>query len=139
MSGPPVSAVEETAREGGGGIDVALWAGVFAGPFAFAVDETVSYSLAPTACVAGAKLPLHVVALVTFAVALAGLAAAWRAWRRVGRGWGEPEEGAPVAGDPELGRRRFMAVSGLALSAGFALTIVALEIPNLVLTLQACR
>jgi hypothetical protein len=129
-----VSAEAAAARTvGEGRADVALWVGFFAGPLAFAAGEALSYSLAPTACAAGAKLPLHLVAVGAFALALIGLAAAWRAWRRLG----EPRQDEPA--DPALGRRRFMAISGLALSAGFALAIVALEVPNLVLPLQACR
>lgn len=133
----------------GGGADVALWVGCFAGPFAFAADEAASYSLAPTACAAGAKLPLHLVALAAFVVALAGLGAARRAWRRLREPAGttaptpDPDPArhptADPTADPAPGRRRFMALSGLLLSAGFALAIVALEIPNLVLPLQACR
>jgi len=120
------------AAERGG---VALWAGVFAGPAAWALDETVSYSLAPTACAAGAKLPLHLASVAAFLLALLGLLTAAAAWRRVGGG-GEAE--GPGA-SPILGRRRFMALSGIVLSAGCALSIVALEIPNLVLPLRACR
>jgi hypothetical protein len=127
------------AEEGGGADDVALWVGCFAGPFAFAVDEAASYALAPTACAAGAKLPLHLVALGAFVVALAGLGAARRAWRRLREPAGPVDAPVDPAMDPAPGRRRFMALSGLILSAGFALAIVALEIPNLVLPLRACR
>jgi hypothetical protein len=117
----------EGAGERGG---LALWLGVFAGPVAWALDESVSYSLAPTACATGEKLPLHLASIAAFALALVGLFAAMAAWRRVG---GERE------GPPPSGRRRFMALSGILLSAGCALSIVALEIPNLVLPLRACR
>ncbi len=131
------AAVDRTAGQAAGGVEarggLALWLGVFAGPVAWALDETVSYSLAPTACATGEKLPLHLASIAAFALALVGLLAAMaagRAWRRID---GES------AGDPASGRRRFMALSGILLSAGCALTIVALEIPNLVLPLRACR
>jgi len=126
------AALERQERAEGERGGLALWMGVFAGPVAWGLDESVSYSLAPTACAAGAKLPLHLVSLAALALALAGLFAAASAWRRVG---GERDAGE----GPVRGRRRFMALSGLLLSAGCALAIVAFEVPNLVLPLRACR
>jgi hypothetical protein len=102
--------------------DVLLWLAVLAGPFAWAVDELTSYSLAPTACDAGTKWMLHLVFLVTLLVSLGGALLA----RSVGRGLpeGSSEEGSRDS------RARFMALAGTVMGVVFALVIVAEEVPN---------
>jgi hypothetical protein len=45
-------------------------------------------------------------------------------------------EGSTETGDPKMSRSRFMAIYGFWTCVGFALVIVATEVPNLVL--RAC-
>lgn len=97
--------------------DLLLWLGMLAGPVAWALQLQATYSLAPTACTVESKLFLHLVSLGCLLLALGGAALA----RHLGKGACAES------------RERFMAVSGVVLSLGFALVIVALEVPNWVL------
>lgn len=106
--------------------DVLLWLALLAGPFALAVDELTSYSLAPTACAGGTKWMLHLVSLLTLVVSLGGALLA----RSVGRGL---PEGSSEGGGLTDSRARFMALAGTATGLGFAVAIVAMEVPNWVL------
>jgi hypothetical protein len=84
-----------------------------------------------TACDSGRLLLLHGAALATFLAALAGLVTAWRAWHT--------STGSSTSrGTPAGSRERFMAAAGMVLSTGFALVIVATEIPNLLLATRGC-
>lgn len=109
--------------------DLALWTGVLAGPIAWALQFQINYSLVQTACDSGNKLALHLVTLAALLAVAGGAVAAWRIWKRL-------PEGSRDQGDAHQARARFMALSGLAMSAFFAVLIVATEIPNLVL--RAC-
>ncbi len=115
----------------------ALWYGVLAGPFAWALDLEASYMMVQTACDTGPPLLLlHLASFATFLACLAGLVFSWRTWRALVRlGGGEV---STSQGTPGGSRQRFMAASGMVLSTGFALVIVATEIPNLLLATRGC-
>ncbi|HYG65186.1 MAG TPA: hypothetical protein VEL74_21575 [Thermoanaerobaculia bacterium] len=100
-----------------------LWAGVMAGPLAWALHQQVSYMLVPTACAKGTEGMLHLVTLAALLMAAAGALISWRSWKRL-------PEGSTEMGDAQDTRRRFMALWGLVLSLAFSLVIVAGEIPN---------
>jgi hypothetical protein len=106
--------------------EVLLWLPVMAGPVAWILAEQLSYMLAPTACWQGRHLMLHLVPLATLAIAAAGAAFA----RVLGR---RQPEASTETGDPQASRRRFMALYGFWSCLGFALAILATEVPNLVL------
>lgn len=106
--------------------DVLLWLAFLAGPLAWIVAELASYSLAPTACWSGRHLWLHLVPLATLPVAAGGAALAHARGRR------EPA-GATESGGARSARRRFMAVLAFWTCLGFALVILATEVPNLIL------
>jgi hypothetical protein len=110
-----------------------LWYGVLAGPFAWALDLEASYMMVQTACDTGRPLLLHLASLATFLACLAGLAVSWRAWVRLQGG-----ELSTSRGTSTGSRQRFLAASGMVLSTGFALVIVATEIPNLFLATRGC-
>ena len=122
-----------TAQRQGAG--AGLWYGVFAGPVAWALDEQASYFLVQTACDSGRPLLLHLVSLAAFLAALAGIFLSWRAWTRLR---GEEEAASTSQGLPAESRRLFQALFGMVLSTGFALAILATEIPNLILSTRGC-
>ena len=107
----------------------ALWTGVLAGPLVWATLLETNYVLSYVACEQRQSWMLHLAAIV--ALVLIGLAAflSWRAAPPMGRA------DAPSIDprDTAVLRARFMAISGLALCAGFALVVVATEIPVLLL------
>jgi hypothetical protein len=107
-----------------------LWAGILAGPVAWALDLGVSYAIVKWTCRAGTHGPFAALTAAALAMTAAGAAISWTALERT-RG-DMPEDG----GTPRQ-RARFMAMLGLTSSALFALTIAAAAIPWWVL--DACR
>lgn len=95
--------------------DAWLWAGVLAGPIAWGVDLVVSYVVVEGR-VAARPGVLLAISAVAFVVSVGGAAIGARMRRR-------------VAGE----RPRFMAHMGIAMSLFFALVIVAMAVPRLVL------
>ena len=108
---------------------LALWFGLLASPIAWALHLTLSYPLVPVVCAAGWELLLHA---ITAATALVALAAGWVSWRSLQQIREDPEA-VPVQA---RSRGRFMAVSGLLLSALFLLVILVEGLP--VFLLSAC-
>jgi hypothetical protein len=104
------------------------WAGVLLGPLGWALHLQVSYTLATFACEDVWRLTLHTTFVVSLAIALAGFYVAWGNW--------QASKGAAPEGH-RLDRSRFMAVSGIGLSAFFAVVIVAQWIPTLFI--EPCR
>ena len=102
---------------------MALWAGLAAGPLAWAALLQINYALSYVACEQRQTWMLHVATAVSLVLVGAGAFTAWSAAPSLG--------GATSTGGE--GRARFMAIGGLALCAGFAVVIVATEIPVLVL------
>ena len=102
-----------------------LWAGLLLPPVAFLLNLELAYALVPVACTSGV-LPVHLVHLGSFLLALAGGVFAFRCWRAKGSTWPGEEGG-------RLARTRFMAGLGLLESALFALVIVAQWIPSFLL------
>jgi hypothetical protein len=109
---------------------LALWAGILAGPLAWAVDLMASYAMVKPVCQAGRDTPLHAITIGCLAVVLGGAALSWLAWQRT-------RADVPGDGGRPRNRVRFMAVLGLASCALFALQIVAAAIPGLVI--DACQ
>jgi hypothetical protein len=103
-----------------------LWAGVLAGPLGWALHELGSYMLTETACVTGRQWLFHPVALATLLIPLAGALLARRAWERL-------PAGSTEEGDALGSRSRFMALTGMILSAFFCLVILAQWIPSWIL------
>lgn len=107
---------------------LSLWAGLLAGPAAFLLNLQIAYVLAALSC-DEARIWLHVTALGTLALALAGGALAWRDWRSTGAGAAGDGEGA-------IPRSRFMSVLGMMMGVLFALIIVAQWIPMFIIPCQ---
>lgn len=77
-------------------------------------------------CESGSVVLLHLGTLAALAVAVAGIYLAWSSWHIAGSEWPNDEAGP-------MPRGLFMAMSGLILSAFFALVIIAQWIPILLL------
>jgi hypothetical protein len=110
----------------------ALWVGLLAGPLAWAALLETNYVLSYVACEQRQTWMLHLAAVVALAV-VAG--AAVLIWRAAPDGLSAERE-REVSTDPAetaIVRARFMAIAGLALCAWFALVILTMEIPVLVL------
>jgi hypothetical protein len=98
-----------------------LWVGLMLPPLAWAMQMGTMYALQPWLCVHGQiRAPNDVISLLAAVVAAAGGVIAWRRHR------------ALSSTSPEQRRLRacFMASLGVALSAMFVLVIVALWLPN---------
>lgn len=104
----------------------ALWVGLLLAPIAFLVNLEAAYALVPTACSSHQEIPVHLVHLACLLLALYGLVTAWRGWKVLGATW-PSEEGDSLA------RSRFLAGTGLLVSAMFVLVILAQWIPSFML------
>jgi hypothetical protein len=110
----------------------ALWLGMLAGPLAWAALLETNYVLSYVACEQRHTWMLHLAAAVALALVAGASALTWRAappalhFEREREPSTDPAETAVI-------RARFMAIGGLALCAWFALVILAMEIPVLVL------
>ena len=107
-----------------------LWAGILAGPVAWALDLLISYAVVKWTCLRAQQWPLDVCTLGALALAAAGAALSWHALQQTM--YAEPTDG----GAPPQ-RAKFMAILGVATSALFALQIAAAWIPRWVL--DACH
>ncbi len=105
-----------------GGI-FAQWAGVLAGPVAWALDLVVGYSRVKFTCGSPRMWHLHAFTLLALVIIGGG---AWAAWRTLA----ETPGSAPTDGGTPVDRARFMAILGLAACAFFALAVIAMAIPR---------
>jgi hypothetical protein len=107
-----------------------LWAGILAGPIAWAFDLTASYAVVKWVCHTGRQGVLPMITIASLAIVLGGAALAWAALTRTAND-------TPTDGGRPRQRARFMAVLGLASCALFTLQILAGAIPPRVL--DACQ
>ena len=103
--------------------DGLLLSALLCGPLALAIEEGVSYYLAPTACELGAPWILHLTFGIALLISMGGAALAHGVGRRLPPG--SIEQGGLWAS-----RARFMALAGEVSGWAFALVVVALEVPN---------
>jgi hypothetical protein len=130
----PSSTLRHGSLDAGGRITT-LWVGMLAGPVCWAALLETNYVLSYVACEQRHTWMLHLAAAVALAL-VAG--AAVLTWRAAPHGLNYERE-RDVSTDPvetAVIRARFMAIGGLALCAWFALVILAMEIP--VLMLKPC-
>lgn len=106
-----------------------LWAGLLAGPVAWALDLTISYSIVKWTCGSQYTSVLHLITIAALLMTAAGAAASWAALQRA------PSEAAE-AGPRPMDRGRFMALLGLVTCALFALAMIGNALPRLML--DAC-
>jgi hypothetical protein len=95
---------------------VKLLAGVFTGPIAWGLNLELNYSLVKWACNSGHLWVLTLVSLVALIIVAGGFTLSWRCWTDL-------HEQADLRGGQVIDRSYFLAVTGLALNALFALLI----------------
>jgi hypothetical protein len=105
------------------------WIGVVGGALAWLAFLQINYALTPSACNSGDKTPLAIVTMIALLGTIAAALAAWRSWHHSGANGAIKEGGATRVS-------RFMAFSGMGLSAFFALVVLASAIP--IIFLGAC-
>lgn len=109
----------------------ALWAGVLTGPIVWLTLLETQYVLSYVACEARTTWFMH---LSTGAALVLVGGAAWAAWSASdGAPYDDDAQSPPVGDDTRRQRSRWMSLAGLALSAWFALVILAMEVPILIL------
>jgi hypothetical protein len=96
-----------------------LWFAIFVGPLAWSMDFALSYGLTGRACTVQSAGLLLVFSALALGATVTGLLAAVRATRQLER--------ADTAAEPA----RFMAISGVVISGGFLLAIMAAALPRL--------
>ena len=107
-----------------------LWAGILAGPIAWALDLLVCYAIVKWTCLTGRHWLFDASTIGGLAIVAVGAALAWSALQ-------ETAQAEPTDGGMPLQRAKFMAILGLTASALFGLTIAAAWIPRFVL--DACQ
>ena len=109
-----------------------LWIGVLAGPLVWATLLETNYILSYVACEQRQTWMLHLAVAVALALVAGAAALTWRAAPH-GLSYERERDVSTDPVDTAIIRARFMAIGGLALCAWFALVIIAMEIPVLVL------
>ena len=99
------------------------WLGFFLAPAVFFVHLQIAYVLIPWECTKQDQLWQHLVGFLAVVVSSAGVAAAWVTRARTSEA-GEHPPGHPVEGPGPLFRTRFMADTGLGMSAAITLIIL---------------
>jgi hypothetical protein len=95
-----------------------LWAGLLAGPVAWAVQLQGGFALSAWATEREKSVPLHAISALCLLATLGGGFLAWRAWRTVG--------GVPSGTEaPDAARVRYLSVIGMMTGVLFACVIVA--------------
>lgn len=102
---------------------VLQWLGFFLAPAAFFAHLQLAYVLIPWSCTRQQPFWQHFVGLAAVVIALAGVAAAWVTRSRT-REAGDHPPGHPVEGPGPLFRTRFMADTGLGVSALLTLILL---------------
>src|SRR5436190_12867681 len=91
-----------------------LWTGIFAGPFAFAMAFETQYAVIGWICDHKAEWIFWAITILALLICAFG---AFESWRGLQNG-------------EDTKRVRFMGISGIALTAAFALSIIAMAIPH---------
>jgi hypothetical protein len=107
-----------------------LWAGILAGPAAWALDLSISYAMVKWTCTSQREALLHAITPAALLLVAGGAAVSFMALQHT-------SGDTPTDGGQPRQRARFMAILGLTSSALFALTILAGAIPRWVL--DACQ
>jgi hypothetical protein len=99
------------------------WIGFFLSPLVFFAHLQLAYVLVPWACTRQEQFWMYIVGAVAVLLSFAGVAAAWIARARTSEAEPHPP-GHPVEGPGPLFRTRFMADTGLGVSALLTLILL---------------
>ncbi len=112
---------------------LAHWFGFLGGAAAWKLQLMVNYALVPYACWHDLGITIHLASLATLLLALSAGWVAYGSWKASG---GDPlgSGDEPTRASSTYARSRFMAVSGLLMSAYFSLVIIGQWIPNFFLS-----
>ena len=97
---------------------VLLWIGILAGPLAWAADLQARYALVGYVCRTHAEWLMWLISALALLITGGGATCSWLGW---------------IDDSPRV---RFMAAGGLLIGAAFALAIIAMAIPDVLL--RAC-
>jgi hypothetical protein len=103
-----------------------LWWGILIGPLAWVLDQGLSYSVDQHACSTGKFYLLHTITAACFILASSGIVVALRQLRKVPAG--EDDGGTP------RDRSWFMAWLGILMSIEFAVVVLAMAVPKIILS-----
>lgn len=103
-----------------------LWWGILIGPIAWVLDQGLSYSVEQHACSTGHFYVLHVITACCFVLAVTGIFVAVRQLRKVPAGEDD--------GSTPRDRSWFMAWLGILLSVEFAIVVLAMAVPKIILS-----
>lgn len=110
--------------------NLALWTGLLGGPIIWMCSFEARFALAPWACTFQNKWALYGVALAALILCGGCALLSWQHWKALG------EQGPSSAGDT-VARSNFMAISGVVISAGCGMVVIAQAIPEFML--GACQ
>jgi len=102
-----------------------LWVGIFAGPFAWALDEVLGYTATAHDCSTGNMLFLHSLTIGALVLCGIGVLCSRKA---------QTDISTADAPSGTFERGLSMATAGITLSAGFAVVIIATALPKWVLS-----
>ena len=110
--------------------DILLWIIVLGGPLVWLCSFEARFALVPWACTFQSKMALFGVFLVALALCAGCGWIGWSQWKALGAQ-------GPTGDGGAVWRSNFMAISGVVLSAGCAMILIAQAIPEFVL--GACQ
>ena len=111
-------------------VSSALWGGILAGPFAWALNLLASYAFVKWSCLTQRHWLFNVFTVSALAIVAFGATLSWN-------GLHQFADGEPTDGGMPIQRAKFMAILGLTACALFALQIAAAAIPQWVI--DACQ
>jgi hypothetical protein len=104
----------------------ALWYSILIGPFAWAVDEQLAYSLVYHSCSTGHYYLMHVIGVACILLGLSGALVGALALART--------RDATLDGGRVADRSRFMAMLGISASVGSVVLMIAQSVPRFMLS-----
>ena len=107
----------EARKHDAGPAPRAQWLGLFLAPAAFFAHLQVRYVLVPWACATNGQIWIHLVGVLSLAIAVMGALAARRTWRSAG---GED----PTEAGGAMPRTRMLGVMGVGISLMFILVLL---------------
>jgi hypothetical protein len=104
----------------------ALWYSILIGPFAWAADEQIGYTLVYHSCSTGHYYLLHVIGAISILLGLSGVLVGAFCLARTRE--------ASLDGGRTADRSRFMAILGISASLGSVVLMIAQSVPRFMLS-----